>query len=157
MKKFVFIIVSLFLTGCGTPYVKYRFSDTNAVVIKTNGQQEHASWHPVITYPEVADVIKSGQCANVYTPLIIWNDGTELKPHLIKICSTMNEYRVIKPSNSNVQPQFQPVPLDNKQQSINNNQNTMKLSIEDAKKKCSDLGFKTGTEGFGKCVLQLSK
>lgn len=31
------------------------------------------------------------------------------------------------------------------------------LSIEDAKKKCLDLGFKTGTEQFGKCVLQISK
>ena len=30
-------------------------------------------------------------------------------------------------------------------------------SYDDAKKKCSDLGFKSGTEGFGKCVLQLSK
>jgi hypothetical protein len=30
-------------------------------------------------------------------------------------------------------------------------------NIDDAKKKCSDLGFKSGTEGFGKCVLQLSK
>jgi hypothetical protein len=29
--------------------------------------------------------------------------------------------------------------------------------LSDAKKKCSDLGFKSGTEGFGKCVLQLSK
>jgi hypothetical protein len=30
-------------------------------------------------------------------------------------------------------------------------------NIESAKNKCSNLGFKTGTEGFGKCVLQLSK
>ena len=30
-------------------------------------------------------------------------------------------------------------------------------NIDNAKKKCSDLGFKSGTEGFGKCVLQLSK
>jgi len=29
--------------------------------------------------------------------------------------------------------------------------------INQAKKKCTDLGFKSGTEGFGKCVLQLSK
>ena len=29
--------------------------------------------------------------------------------------------------------------------------------IETAKQNCSQLGFKTGTEGFGKCVLQLSK
>jgi hypothetical protein len=31
------------------------------------------------------------------------------------------------------------------------------LSIEDYKKTCADLGFKTGTESFGNCVLKLSK
>ena len=31
------------------------------------------------------------------------------------------------------------------------------LPIDDAKNKCMDLGFKVGTEGFGKCVLQLTK
>lgn len=30
-------------------------------------------------------------------------------------------------------------------------------SIDSAKSKCVELGFKAGTEGFGKCVLQLSK
>jgi outer membrane protein len=30
-------------------------------------------------------------------------------------------------------------------------------SMDDYKKKCGDLGFKAGTEGFGKCVLQLSR
>jgi hypothetical protein len=29
--------------------------------------------------------------------------------------------------------------------------------IEEAKKKCLDLGFKSGTEKFGQCVLKLSK
>jgi hypothetical protein len=32
-----------------------------------------------------------------------------------------------------------------------------KQGIESSKKACSELGFKSGTEGFGKCVLQLSK
>ena len=32
-----------------------------------------------------------------------------------------------------------------------------KLSIDVAKEKCTELGFKSATEGFGKCVLQLSK
>lgn len=32
-----------------------------------------------------------------------------------------------------------------------------KTILDDAKKKCVDLGFKVGTEGFGKCVLRLSK
>jgi hypothetical protein len=31
------------------------------------------------------------------------------------------------------------------------------IGIDSAKSKCIDLGFKTGTEAFGKCVLQLSK
>ena len=31
------------------------------------------------------------------------------------------------------------------------------LDMELAKKKCADLGFKSGTERFGACVLQLSK
>ncbi len=36
--------------------------------------------------------------------------------------------------------------------------NTQNLtSVDDAKRKCTDLGFKAGTESFGKCVLQLSK
>jgi hypothetical protein len=31
------------------------------------------------------------------------------------------------------------------------------MTIEIAKTKCDELGFKQGTEGFGKCVLQLTK
>ena len=31
------------------------------------------------------------------------------------------------------------------------------LSLEDAKKKCIDLGFQQATEGFGNCVLKLAK
>ena len=32
---------------------------------------------------------------------------------------------------------------------------TPKVSIEDAKSQCSDIGFKAGTEKFGECVLEL--
>ena len=31
------------------------------------------------------------------------------------------------------------------------------FDLDAAKTKCDDLGFKQGTEGFGKCVLQLTK
>ena len=33
--------------------------------------------------------------------------------------------------------------------------NKPKVSIEDAKSQCSDIGFKKGTERFGECVLEL--
>jgi hypothetical protein len=32
-----------------------------------------------------------------------------------------------------------------------------RLSLEASKRKCTELGFKPATEGYGKCVLQLSK
>ncbi len=32
-----------------------------------------------------------------------------------------------------------------------------RFSLDVAKKKCTELGFKPSTEGFGKCVLQLSR
>lgn len=32
-----------------------------------------------------------------------------------------------------------------------------KISLDTAKKKCAELGFEQATEGFGKCVLQLSR
>jgi serine kinase of HPr protein (carbohydrate metabolism regulator) len=32
-----------------------------------------------------------------------------------------------------------------------------RLSLEASKQKCTELGFKPATEGYGKCVLQLSK
>jgi len=31
------------------------------------------------------------------------------------------------------------------------------LTMEQAKAKCIDLGFKTGTESFGQCVLKMTK
>lgn len=37
------------------------------------------------------------------------------------------------------------------------NTRTTSLTIDAAKGQCSDLGFKQGTEGFAKCVLQFTK
>jgi hypothetical protein len=157
-KKIFLLFFSFLLTGCGTPYVKYRFTDTNAVVIKPNGQQESASLHPVVPYPEIKQQLDSGKCASVKTPTIIWNDGTRLNPYLINVCGTHNDHYVTKPSqqllNQNQQSTLQPVPLTSPTPTTSQS-NT--VSIDEAKKKCTDLGFKTGTEGFGKCVLQLSK
>lgn len=47
-----------------------------------------------------------------------------------------------------------PTPQLSNQQPI---QQSSTSSLEDAKKKCVDLGFKTGTDGFGNCVLKLTK
>ena len=36
-------------------------------------------------------------------------------------------------------------------------QNTTEINLSPAKAKCAELGFKTGTEAFGNCVLKISK
>jgi hypothetical protein len=41
--------------------------------------------------------------------------------------------------------------------SISPSVNTTPISMEQAKSKCQDLGFKAGTESFGQCVLKISK
>lgn len=39
----------------------------------------------------------------------------------------------------------------------NQNNTNNALTFEQAKSKCIDLGFKTGTESFGQCILKLAK
>lgn len=42
-------------------------------------------------------------------------------------------------------------------QSTPKNLSSHQVGIDEAKSKCKDLGIKSGTEAFGRCVLQLSK
>jgi hypothetical protein len=39
----------------------------------------------------------------------------------------------------------------------NDASNPSKVSMDDAKRKCLDLGFKVGTESFGQCVLKVAQ
>jgi Skp family chaperone for outer membrane proteins len=45
--------------------------------------------------------------------------------------------------------------LRNNNNAIGTEKKSLGLAVEDAKKKCSELGFKVGTSEFGKCVLRL--
>lgn len=161
MKKLFLFILIFSLTGCGTPYIKYRFNDNErqAQVIDSQrtGRREHASSHPVFGYPEIKEQISRGECGVIDSPIVIWDDGTELRSQKIRICGIANDFYVKKPllNNSN-QVTRQTLPDIKTQLNVTTTQQNSS-NIDDAKKKCSDLGFKSGTEGFGKCVLQLSK
>lgn len=67
----------------------------------------------------------------------------------------------IRPSTSTTPPMHLQAlaasPALGKQQSQTDSTAGDKLTIESAKKKCAEIGFKTGTEAYGRCVLQLSK
>jgi hypothetical protein len=47
-------------------------------------------------------------------------------------------------------------PPQNQYTAPSNSNTDLKVLIEGAKEKCSDLGFKANTEAFGKCVLKLT-
>lgn len=73
------------------------------------------------------------------------------------------EYKCNAANNKTQSPTLQSN-FNTRTNSLNNNSNTpntptspTSTSIDDAKTKCVELGFKARTEGFGKCVLQLSK
>jgi len=67
---------------------------------------------------------------------ITWEDGS----------STKNGYPVASCEGNNIKSEsVNPAPAIKKP----------KVSIEDAKAQCTDIGFKAGTENFGSCVLEL--
>lgn len=65
--------------------------------------------------------------------------------------STPNYYKCISSASNNISapPQLSPQSI-----SVTPSNN---ITIDVAKQKCQELGFKSGTEAFGKCVLQLTK
>lgn len=81
-------------------------------------------------------------CATVTTPTVTWPDGIRQEPQNITLCSMNATYTFRKPVENRI-PYTPPIKSG--------------ASLDDAKAKCKDLGFKSGTDEFGKCVLQLSK
>ena len=93
---------------------------------------------------------------------------SELKDRAVEICSTLGGlkyepsisldgllgYKRYKYQCNGPQPvNYSPAPIANPSQAPNNSS----VSIDQAKQQCKDLGFKTGTEKFGNCVLELTK
>lgn len=150
MKIFLLLLFT-FLVGCAGPSITWKSDPPGATVTVQNINGEYLNYRtPIkILYPSLSTNgyrIDKGKC--MMTPLVRWSDGTTLDS--FQYCPPFlwdSEYTFTKPSAppvSTFQPNASPV-----------QQNS--TSMDNAKKKCSDLGFKSGTEGFGKCVLQLSK
>jgi hypothetical protein len=97
-----------------------------------------------LSYPDIAKDFRQGICSDIFTPTVRWADGTTLGPEKICLIYLESEYTLIKPISSPKVPAYQAPKSSG-------------FGIDEAKKKCVDLGFKSGTEGFGNCVLKLSK
>jgi hypothetical protein len=95
-----------------------------------------------LSYP---DLRIANTCLEIPSPSVRWPDGTSLPSTKLRLCHTNSEYTFSKPAPPQTfQPAIQAKPA-------------ITVDIDDAKAKCVDLGFKSGTEGFGNCVLKLSK
>jgi hypothetical protein len=142
----------MFLAGCSTtPKVTY-YTDPPGGYIRyflPDGINYGQAPTPFfIDYVGINEQFKAGGCQDITTPTAIWPDGSKSDPIKLNLCRDRGlqfSWTFLKPSvtlpkpNTTYQPPSAPVDLS------------------DAKKKCTDIGIKPGTEQFGKCVLQLSK
>ena len=140
-RRLIILPAVFFLYGCASPSVTYTSEPPGAFI---SGRYQHGASYSFnlpkdISYDSDAG---NGKCSNVNTPAATWPDGVTLASTVIRICHQRNSWVFKKP----VQRQFIPdVPAK------------VTPSIDEAKVKCNQLGFKVGTEAFGNCVLRLSK
>ena len=143
MKLFLPLLLVL-LTGCA-PTVLYK-SEPPGAIISGNTPSGRFSYNTPIdlTYPTLANDFKEGFCTNILTPIATWPDGVMIPSKDVCLIHRKSEYTFVKPAQVYQTPAYQPP-------------SSPVVGMDDAKKKCAELGFKSGTETFGNCVLKLSK
>ena len=149
---FLVILVGL-MTGCAVT-VTYQSEPPGAIIIgraHEGGVFNYAT--PMkLSYPGAQDTFNKGTCPIVESPTARWPDGTTVDPVSLQLCHRDSDWTFYKPA-----PTFQQNVQPNQQNLQSSRTDSPQASLEDAKRKCTELGFKAGTEQFGKCALQLSK
>ena len=154
---FLFVTASsIFLSGCATNGVAdYRSSGINEHVVKeptaSNGFQG-----VLVEMPPSAE----GALDNRATEICSTRGGLKSRPTYYQTAPigwkfyryACNGFPAEIPKPAPAQQSQQ-----NQQRQIENQNTSQLLDLDEAKSKCSDLGFKPNTEGFGKCVLRLTK
>ena len=146
MKKLFLIPIASVLIGCA-PTVIYKSNPPGAIISgPAHGGGFYSYRTPyTLQYPSLTSSFKEGICTTIETPTVRWDDGATLAPYNVCLLHRSSELVLVKPApQQTFQPTFQSKPATT-------------IDIDDAKVKCLDLGFKLGTEVFGKCVLRLSK
>lgn len=143
--KIILVFTLFMLSGCA-PTVLWKSEPPGAIISgPAHGGGTFSYYTPMkMSYPDLAKDFKQGNCSDIFTPTVRWTDGTTLGPEKICLIYRESEHTLIKPISSPKVPAYQAPKSSG-------------VGIDDAKKKCADLGFKSGTETFGNCVLQLSK
>ncbi len=143
LRYWIFIATLTLITGCATTTVLYKSDPPGATISgpSVNGGNFLLNTPTTVSYPTVD--VGNGVCREIISPFARWPDGTTLDPAALRLCHRASEWVLVKPAPPRT---FKPdipakVPTD----------------INEAKTKCTQLGFKAGSEAFGNCVLRLSK
>jgi hypothetical protein len=150
MKKLFLIPITSVLIGCA-PTVIYKSNPPGAIIsgpAHGGGSYSYRTPH-TLQYPSLASSFKEGICTTIETPTVRWDDGATLAPYNVCLVHRSSELTLMKPAP---QPTYSQII-----QSQPPLKDSLEDGIKDAKAKCLDLGFKPGTETFGKCVLRISK
>jgi hypothetical protein len=140
-RRLILLASPFFLFGCASSSVIYTSEPPGAFI---SGRYENGASFSFNLPKDLSYDLEAGngKCGNVNTPTATWPDGVTLSPTVITLCNQKNSWVFRKPA----QKQFVPdVPAK------------VVPSIDDAKTKCNQLGFKVGSEAFGNCVLRLLK
>jgi len=156
LSQFVFIqFFALFLSGCmvhTTPNGPYQAQHGVHLPGSSNGYSGKLAAEP-FTDPRSA---MAQACRNY--------GGLDYQTVLKEESSTLGwnfwsyKCNAAKPTVFITQPSLiQSSPTSSSQTGLSAGFDGSGMSIEEAKSKCTDLGFKSATEKFGLCVLQLTK
>ena len=130
--------------GCA-PTVLFKSNPPGAIIYENTPSGLISYNTPInLSYPTLANNFKEGFCSKILIPNARWPDGVIVPSREECLIHRNSEYTFVKPAPTYQAPAYQQPP-------------SATVGINDAKKKCAELGFKSGTETFGNCVLKLSK
>jgi hypothetical protein len=104
----------------------------------------------------IAGNLKESKVAITYTVTLYEGDKEFV---VLNTYSATENYEKLRPDLSKIENSLTGIVNTSKLKSVNQvkPQSIINSSMEQSKAKCLDLGFKTGTESFGQCVLKISK
>ena len=148
MNKLLLILLLIFISGCEGIRVKYYGTGGGMLYVpsaefveeaqvRARAEQECKAQNMMLNSLSVNEKGDGTPLANTALGRRFYDFFCERLPDPVQLNQVTIEQKEIKKDESFAVP--------------------TKINIEEAKDKCKSLGFKTGTEKFGTCVLELTR
>jgi hypothetical protein len=148
LNKLLLILLLIFISGCeGIRVKQYRTGGGMLYVpsaefveearVRARAEQECKAQNMMLNSLSVNEKGDGTPLANTALGYRFYDFFCERFPDPVQLNQVKTEQKEIRKDGSNI--------------------NASKINMDDAKDKCKSLGFKTGTEKFGTCVLELTK